>query len=312
MTNHPGARIVVSSSIIEGNPTVKHHPILPFIACALLAALQSTVLAADSELEGRVGRLERILENQSGSDMLLQLQRLQMEMQELRGMLETQRFDIDKLQRQQRDQYLDIDSRLGSARSASQGGQSGGAPVNGHPQPTLPEGVIDASGTDLQVPTEGAAPIPSTTPPPVDSGPVGIPSLPLPETLGGSERDGYSNAFSLLKDRKYDEAKDAFNDLLRRYPQGEFTDNARYWLGETYYVQRNYPAALAEFDRLVQLNPNSPKASGAMLKIGYIQFDQKAYDQARVSLERVVKSYPNSTEARLAKSRLERIGESTP
>ncbi len=147
---------------------------------------------------------------------------------------------------------------------------------------------------------------------PIPSGAIGIPSLPLPETFGGSERDAYSNAFSLLKDRKYDEARDAFNDLLRRYPQGEFTDNGRYWLGETYYVQRNYPAALAEFDRLVQINPSSPKVPAAMLKIGYIQFDQKAYDQARETLEKVIKSYPNSTEARLARSRLERMGDQSP
>lgn len=288
---------------------MKHHSILPFLAGACLVAFQSGALAAEpSLLEGRVGRLERILDNQSGSDLLLQVQRLQMEMQELRGMLETQRFDIDKLQRQQRDQYLDIDSRLNASRSDPQGAAPAGS---GGQQPTLPEGVIDASGGDLQPPVETGAPAPDPASQ-ITDGPVGIPSLPQPETFGGSERDAYSTAFSLLKDRKYDEAKDAFNDLLRRYPQGEFTDNGRYWLGETYYVQRNYPAALAEFDRLVQLNPNSPKAPAAMLKIGYIQYDQQAFDQAKVSLEQVVQRYPNSTEARLAKSRLERIGQGAP
>ncbi|MBK1720452.1 tol-pal system protein YbgF [Thiocystis violacea] len=139
-----------------------------------------------------------------------------------------------------------------------------------------------------------------------------MPSLPAPETIGGTERDLYSQAFELLKDRKYEESKVAFNDLLRRYPQGEFADNARYWLGETYYVLREYPAAMAEYDRLVQLNPSSPKVPGAMLKIGLIQYDQKDFDQAKATLERVINSYPASTEARLAKSRLERIGRGTP
>jgi tol-pal system protein YbgF len=137
---------------------------------------------------------------------------------------------------------------------------------------------------------------------------VGIPSLPSPETTGGNERDAYRTAFELLKERQYPQAADAFNDLLRRFPQGEYTDNARYWLGETYYVQRNYPAALAEFDRLVQLNPTSGKVPGAMLKIGYIQYEQEAFDQARAALDAVVAQFPDSTEARLAKSRLERMG----
>lgn len=280
-----------------------HHALRPLLAGALLMACQPGAVAAESALEGRLGRIERILENQSGSDLLLQLQRLQMEMQELRGMLETQRFDIDRLQRQQRDQYLDIDSRLSASRPADRLSETA---AGGEPKPALPEGAIDASGGGLSPPpTDAPAAEPAT---PGSAGPVGIPALPLPETLGGSERDAYGTAFSLLKERQYDAAREAFEELLRRYPQGEFTDNGRYWLGETHYVQRNYAAALAEFDRLVQLHPKSSKVPGALLKIGYIQFDQKAYDQARATLERIVASYPNSTEARLAKSRLERLG----
>lgn len=270
----------------------------------LAAALWCGAAAADPMLEGRLARVERILENQAGSDLLLQMQQLQAEMQELRGLVEMHQFEIQKLQRQQRDQYLDIDSRLG-------GGQGGppAAPATGAGPGAAPSGGgIDVGQAALAPPAGTPAP-PAGPPVPSPTGGMGIPSLPSPETTGGNERDAYSAAFELLKDRKYDEAKDAFNEVLRRYPQGQFTDNARYWLGETYYVQRNYPAALAEFDRLVQLHPNSPKVPGAMLKIGYIQYEQNAFDQARVALEQVVSSYPNSTEARLAKSRLDRIRE---
>jgi tol-pal system protein YbgF len=239
--------------------------------------------------------------------LLLQVQRLQTEMQELRGMVEQQGFEIGKLQRQQRDQFLDLDSRLNSARPAESS-----APAGGAAPPTLPPGVVDASGQALG---EAAGMEPSQAPvaPPTPSSPgaVGIPSLPAPETLGGSERDLYSSAFELLKERKYEESKVAFNELLRRYPQGEYTDNARYWLGETYYVLRDYPAAMAEYDRLVQLNPSSPKVPGALLKIGLIQFEQRDFDQAKATLERVIGTYPESTEARLAKTRLERIGRGT-
>ena len=147
-----------------------------------------------------------------------------------------------------------------------------------------------------------------TAPTPSSPRAVGIPSLPTPETTGGNERDAYGAAFDLLKQRKYPQAVDAFNDVLRRYPQGQYTDNARYWLAETYYVQRNYPAALAEFDRLVQLNPGSSKLPGALLKIGYIQYEQQAWDQARVALKQVIAKYPDSTEARLAQGRLEKLG----
>ena len=281
----------------------------PLSLAILLAVASHWATAADPlapavggalPIEDRVARIERVLENQGGSDIMLRMQQLQQEMQELRGLVETHQFELQKLQRQQRDQFLDLDSRLGAEPGA------------GEPDPLAappgPAGAIDVSGADLRPPVGAAAPAPVTAPVPSSPDAVGIPALPTPETTGGNERDAYRDAFELLKERKYPEAVDAFNDLLRRYPQGQFTDNARYWLGETYYVQRNYPAALAEFDRLVQLNPTSNKIPGAMLKIGYIQYEQEAYDQARAALTQVVTQYPDSTEARLARSRLERMG----
>ncbi len=291
---------------------MKHTLPRSLLAAAVIAVLATPVAFADSELEGRLGRLERILENQSGSELLLQVQRLQTEMQDLRGMVEQQGFAIEKLQRQQRDQFLDLDSRLNSARQPDQTGKPEGATAAGDAKSALPPGVVDASGQEMPAPA-GATPAPAPAEPPTPSSPgaVGIPSLPAPETVGGSERDLYSSAFALLKERKYEESKAAFNELLRRYPQGDYADNARYWLGETYYVLRDYPAAMAEYDRLVQLNPSSPKVPGALLKIGFIQYDQRDFDQAKATLARVISTYPNSTEARLAKSRLERIGRGT-
>lgn len=284
------------------------HFRLTVLVGALSVALSPVVLAQDLTLDGRIGRIERILENQSGSNLMLQMQQLQTEVQGLRGTLEAQKIEIDKLQRQQRDQYLDIDSRLGASRPAAPATPTDGAAPAGDTTPALPEGMIDASGGGLDTLEDTIQRDPAAAAP-IAPGPIGIPSLPTPETVGGNERDAYSQAFSLLKERQYDPAKDAFNDLLQRYPQGEFTDNARYWLAETYYVQRNYPAALTEFDRLIKLHPSSPKVPAAMLKIGYIQADQNANEQARESLQKVISSYPKSTEARLARSRLERLGE---
>ncbi len=253
------------------------------LVSSLFFAFQFDLCAAetgfDSNLEERMGRLERILNNQSGSDLVLKLQQLQTEIQELRGLLEAQQLVIAKLERLQRDQYLDIDSRLSAT-------------------PAVTAAVTEASSANEPTPAS------ATT---VPANKSGVPSLPLPETLNGNEREAYSAAFSLLKERQYEQAKTAFSALLQSYPQGEFTDSARYWLGETYYVQRNYPAALEAFHQLIQNHPNSAKVASAMLRIGYIQFDQKAFEQAKASLEQVIASFPNSTEARLARSRLERI-----
>jgi tol-pal system protein YbgF len=121
------------------------------------------------------------------------------------------------------------------------------------------------------------------------------------------EKDAYRTAFDLLKQRRYDEAIRAFEGLLARYPDGEYADNARYWLGETNYVKRDYNAALTQFQRVLANYPLSPKVPSAMLKIGYIHYDQSDWQRARTTLQDVAKKYPDSTEARLAESRLDRM-----
>ena len=230
--------------------------------------------------EERLARLERILSNQSGSDLVLQLQQVQQEVQELRGLIETLSFEVGQLRSSQRDQFLDLDARLGGADTP-------------------------AAPAPLSTPATGKPRV--SAPRPFSPGAIGIPALPQPETPGGSESDAYRDAFELLKERRYGEAANAFHQVLSRFPQGQHTDNARYWLGETYYVQRNYPAALAEFDRLVQLSPDSSKVPGAMLKIGYIQYDQEAWEYARAAFTELAARYPESPEGRLARSRLERM-----
>jgi len=207
-----------------------------------------------------------VVADQRLSDLLLQIQRLQEEVQQLRGKLEEQQHQISILESRQRDQYMDLDARLQ--------GRSSITPARG--------GVAGATG---------------------------IP--PTPRDVGSErpseEKQAYHIAFDLLKQRRYEDAARAFEDLLVRYPNGEFTDNARYWLGEARYVKRDYSAAMTEFQRVLARYPLSPKVPGSMLKIGYIHYDQGDWLRARTTLQDVIAKFPGSNEARLAKSRLERI-----
>ena len=55
------------------------------------------------------------------------------------------------------------------------------------------------------------------------------------------------------------------------YPNSQLADNAQYWLGEAYYVNKSFPEALASFQNLVVSLPAVlAKAAGcALLKMGY-------------------------------------------
>jgi tol-pal system protein YbgF len=130
-------------------------------------------------------------------------------------------------------------------------------------------------------------------------------------TTGGaavtSDRDAYQSALDRLKNRDYEGAERALKDFLNNYPQSVLVDNAEYWLGETYYVERRYPEAIDTFQRVVHDHPDSRKVPDALLKAGYAQYEQKRYREARDLLARVQQSYPDSSAANEARERLRRM-----
>ncbi len=247
-----------------------------------------TAVLADA-LEQRVQRLEQILNSQSLSDLVLEMHQLRREVQQLRGEIEVQQHTLDNLRKQQRQQYMDLDKRLGEASSGRADAEAPGA-AQPEPAPSAPPPV--PGSRDL--------------PPPEGPG-AAQPSAPVARPSAGSEEEAYQRAFDLLQQGKYEPARAEFEALLSAYPAGRYADNARYWLGETCYVQKDYPRALDELNRLIADHPQSPKIPGALLKIGYIHEAQGDPAKAAEVLRQLVEKYPGTTEARLAKSRLEKM-----
>ena len=237
----------------------------------LLLGLAAVLPASAGELERRVERLERTLENQNLADVILQMQRLQQEVQELRGQLEVQTHRLEAQSQRQRDLYLDLDQRLNQL--------GGGADLNLGETPVPP-------GTEVEAQA------------PVEPPRAGDPA---------QEETEYKRAFELLKERRYPEAIAAFEALRQRYPRGQYADNAQYWLAETHYVTRDFGRAEAEFEALPSQYPESTKVPGALLKLGYIRYEQQQWGQARELLQRLGRDYPGSTEARLAAARLDKM-----
>jgi len=253
------------------------------LAGLLLAFPLLAISAKPPTVEQRLGRLERILQNQSLSDLVLQIQRLQQEVRKLRGDLEVQNHAMEDLKRRQRELYLDLDSRI--ARPAGTTPEVAAQADNG------PAPVVDRSSIPA------AAPPPPPPPPPVAS----VPGDPA------KERAQYRKAFDLLQQGNYAESAQAFRGFLAAYPNGAYTDNAQYWLGEASYVTRDFDTAMQDFSKVLQQHPDSSKVPGAMLKMGYIHYEWRNWKKARDMLNRLMKQYSSTTEARLARQRLDRM-----
>ncbi|WP_312709455.1 tol-pal system protein YbgF [Stenotrophomonas sp.] len=251
------------------------------VAAALVAA--APAYAQRQSLADRVGSLEQqVLNNQSNTDMLNQLNQLRTQVQALQSQVEQLQHENAQLKQTSQDQYLDLDGRLNRLE--------GGTP------PALP--AAPAAKAPVAPPKPATAA--SERPPSVHGDPGSL-------SASGDERTAYNVAFDALKAGKYDDSAQHFLSFLELYPNGVYTPNALYWLGESYYATRNFPLAEAQFRDLVSRYPTHDKASGGMLKIGLSQYGEGKTDAAQATLEQVVSTYPGSDAARTAQDRLQSI-----
>lgn len=249
-------------------------------AVTLLASGCSTLTPADdplalrvTDMEARLIRIERVVENQSLVQLSSELDRLRSETAALRGELETLRFETENSDNRQRELYGDVDRRLQTLESARAFS----------PPPSTP-------------PSFGAAPsAPAEAPPPAAARPT------------GSDQQNYDAAFALLQSRRYDEAARAFETFLTQFPTSPRADNAVYWLGETHYVRGQYNDAVTVFRRVIEQYPQSDKVPDALLKVGFSQLELGDRNAARTSLQEVMRQFPDATAARLASQRLDRL-----
>ena len=131
--------------------------------------------------------------------------------------------------------------------------------------------------------------------------------MPAPAAPAGDERAAYAVAFDALKAGEYAQSARLFQQFLQAHPSGSYAANARYWLGESYYVTQNYDLAREQFEVLLQQHPTHDKAPGALLKVGLSQYGARDVAAAEATLARVTTQYPGTDAARTADDRLRAI-----
>ena len=236
-------------------------------------------------IEQRLQVIERRLDNQGMADVLNRLANLQQQIQQVVGNMEVQAHDIDSMKKRQRDLYLDIDRRLQQVEKELddlKAAQQHGGAVAQSP---------DASGTMSGAPIAGGG---SATASPAGSA--------VDRQL---DREAYQRAFNLLKQGRYSLAIASFKAFLETYPKAEYADNAQYWMGEAYYVQKHYKEAIAEYQKVLDQYPKSNKRPDALLKMGFTYELMNDLPKAKLMLNKVIKDYPDSSVAQLASKRLQ-------
>lgn len=268
----------------------QHFVCVLTVVAALVAATPAPVQAQRLSLAERVTLLENQAnaENRSAGQANLEAQnritQLQAEVSGLRNQIETLTYEIEQLKQRNRDQYVDLDSRLQRLE--------GGEPVAATPNSPAP---APSAVEPAAAPVEPVAPTANPGNEPV----ADVPADPA------AEEAAYQAALDTLVERfEADQSARMFRAFINDYPASPLVPNAWYWLGESYYVTQNYELALEAFESLLSGYPGSRKEADAFLKVGYCQIALGQRAAGEATLREVSTRYPGSEAAAKAESRL--------
>lgn len=104
----------------------------------------------------------------------------------------------------------------------------------------------------------------------------------------------YDQAFQALREKNYPKAQQGFDGFLKRYPKDQLAGNAKYWLGETYYVRGDYTRAARVFAEGYQQYPKSSKGPDNLLKLGISLSQLNKKQEACVTFAQLEKDYRNA------------------
>ncbi len=220
-----------------------------------------------------------VIAQSSSSNFAYQLQQLQQEVLELRGLVEEQAFQLKRLKQQRLDDYLDLDKRLAELTRANS--QQSTIGQSGSSQSSI--GQSDPSQVSVL-----SSNLPSV-------------SNPIPSVNTEEEKKLYRKAIDqLLSQQDYQGAQGSFSQYLNSYPNGTYVPNVYYWQGQIYLTESNKSAAEKSFATLIDKYDGHQKVPDAKYKLATIYFDQGKKSQAKTLLEEVASS--DTDASRLAKS----------
>ncbi|HET8850714.1 MAG TPA: tol-pal system protein YbgF [Marinobacter sp.] len=205
--------------------------------------------------------------SQANAELFYMIQRLQEEVRNLRGRVEVQQNEINQLQQQGRDRYVDLDQRLLDLSKSIE--QMAAGPETAGTVPTADQGAQNQV-RDYRPP-------------------------------GPEEQQAYQRIIELIRDDKdYDRAITGLYEFIDQYPEGDLTVNAYYWLGEVYLVKPQLEQAKQAFTIVATRYSDHRKAPDAVYKLGVTLDRLGENEEALRRMRSVVSDYPNSGAAELA------------
>jgi TolA-binding protein len=97
------------------------------------------------------------------------------------------------------------------------------------------------------------------------------------------------------------------NNVLSRYPNSDFADDAAFEIAYTYFLKNESDRAKTDLQGMITKYPNSSYVPRALVTMGLIDYNNNQDDQAVESFKKVVQTYPSAEEAKQALKQIEKI-----
>ncbi len=231
------------------------------------------------------------------------LSQLEQDLRGVTGRVESLNYQVrqlnDRLERMSSDLEMRLNEMKGGTPAAAAAPPASSVPAGTSPSPSGSGGgptVLSRSAPaepERPTPPPSAPPAAPSSPPPTGTGSQGAAAgggLPA-----GSSKEQYAYAFSLMQKGSYPEATAAFGEFIDRNPDDSLVDNARYWLGESYYARNEYARAAETFLDAYEKNKSGPKAPDTLLKLGMALGKLDKKKEACASFRELNKAFPNAS-----------------
>ena len=272
--------VVVFSFQVNANNSVPVSDLANDIGTEVIAIPQPAQAVVEEPINAVA--VDTPINTNANAQMFDIVEMLQYELQQLRGQVEELSYHLERLKKDQKQRYLDLDRRIVSLS-------------------TPPQVIDDSKVSDTKS----------------ETGETDLTSAPL----GGSialdqavviqeaydpeiEKLAYKAAFGLIRERQYDASIEALLTFLNDFPEGVLVGNAHYWLGEVYMVQGDASLAAQSFEYVIREFPGHRKTPDALYKAGVAYQNVGNNNKANQLLQRVLQEYPDSSAARLAQERV--------
>ncbi|MFO7989746.1 MAG: tol-pal system protein YbgF [Desulfotignum sp.] len=238
---------------------------------AAVEALEKTVQANDQDFRERIAEINQ------------DLQQVHKKYGQLQGVMEETAYQLGTTDLGTRPNLTQILDRMDRAVSRNQTRITRLETYMGF-EPTVP-GTDDTNGPDTPVPDTDEG----QTPKPV------------------SDKTAYEQAKKTFDNGDMDAARIQFENFINTFPESSLVGNARFWIADSYYVEKWYEKAILEYQKVLEEHPDSNKTAAARLKQGYAFAELGENANARLILNELINRYPDSREAGFAREKLKKL-----